>query len=448
MLEAYTTLGYLAARTERVRAAAPGSPRSSTASPACSRRSVTTLDVLSGGPGLARHRRGVERGGVARARAALPADRRAVRAPRGGAADLPADVERRRGRRTTAGTTSSVARSTRRALHAAAPTDPDRRWRRAEDAAAGRAVRRGVQPVRQPGPRAQARRAAQALRGRRPRLRRDREDRDDASSTPVPTARRLDDLLVQLDRMHKLGVAEVHGRFPDMHDLKRIRILGERGHPGRCRLLTRPRCRKCGRFRDVGPQIPELPVIRGGERAGKPVRRAPLGLRLMSKVLSAVAWPYANGPRHIGHVSGFGVPSDVFSRYMRMAGHDVLMVSGTDEHGTPILVQADAEGVTPRELADRYNRRDRRGPAGARAVLRPVHPHDDAQPLRRRAGAVHDGAPQRLHGRADHARARSRRRPAAPCPTATSRAPARSAATTARAATSATTAATSSTRST
>jgi methionyl-tRNA synthetase len=76
----------------------------------------------------------------------------------------------------------------------------------------------------------------------------------------------------------------------------------------------------------------------------------------MSKVLSAVAWPYANGPRHIGHVAGFGVPSDVFSRYMRMAGHDVLMVSGTDEHGTPILVAADAEGVSPRELADRNNR--------------------------------------------------------------------------------------------
>ena len=73
-------------------------------------------------------------------------------------------------------------------------------------------------------------------------------------------------------------------------------------------------------------------------------------------VLSAVAWPYANGPRHIGHVSGFGVPSDVFSRYMRMAGNHVLMVSGTDEHGTPILVQAEKEGVPPRELADRYNR--------------------------------------------------------------------------------------------
>ncbi|MEO7422057.1 MAG: methionine--tRNA ligase [Ornithinibacter sp.] len=70
------------------------------------------------------------------------------------------------------------------------------------------------------------------------------------------------------------------------------------------------------------------------------------------KVLSAVAWPYANGPRHLGHVAGFGVPSDVFSRFMRMAGHDVLMVSGSDEHGTPILVLADQAGVSPRELVD------------------------------------------------------------------------------------------------
>ena len=76
----------------------------------------------------------------------------------------------------------------------------------------------------------------------------------------------------------------------------------------------------------------------------------------MSRVLSAVAWPYANGPRHIGHVAGFGVPSDVFSRYMRMAGHDVLMVSGTDEHGTPILIAADEAGVTPQELADQNHR--------------------------------------------------------------------------------------------
>ena len=76
----------------------------------------------------------------------------------------------------------------------------------------------------------------------------------------------------------------------------------------------------------------------------------------MSRVLSAVAWPYANGPRHIGHVAGFGVPSDVFSRYMRMAGHDVLMVSGSDEHGTPILIAAAEAGVTAQELADQNHR--------------------------------------------------------------------------------------------
>lgn len=72
-------------------------------------------------------------------------------------------------------------------------------------------------------------------------------------------------------------------------------------------------------------------------------------------ILTAAAWPYANGPRHIGHVSGFAIPSDMFSRYQRMAGNNVLMVSGTDEHGTPIQVQADQEGVSARELVDRYN---------------------------------------------------------------------------------------------
>jgi methionyl-tRNA synthetase len=77
--------------------------------------------------------------------------------------------------------------------------------------------------------------------------------------------------------------------------------------------------------------------------------------RAPRRILVAVAWPYANGPRHIGHVAGFGVPSDVFARYHRLRGDDVLMVSGTDEHGTPIMVAADAEGVAPRELVDRNN---------------------------------------------------------------------------------------------
>jgi len=73
-------------------------------------------------------------------------------------------------------------------------------------------------------------------------------------------------------------------------------------------------------------------------------------------ILVAVAWPYANGPRHIGHVAGFGVPSDIFARYHRLKGNHVLMVSGTDEHGTPVTLAADKEGVSPRELADRYNK--------------------------------------------------------------------------------------------
>ena len=124
----------------------------------------------------------------------------------------------------------------------------------------------------------------------------------------------------------------------------------------------------------------------------------------MTHVLSAVAWPYANGPRHIGHVAGFGVPSDVFSRYMRMAGHDVLMVSGTDEHGTPILVAADQEGVTAARAGRQEQRGDRQRPRRPRAVLRPVHPHDHRQPLQGRAGALPARAPQRLPGRADDVR--------------------------------------------
>src|SRR5438045_9308784 len=77
---------------------------------------------------------------------------------------------------------------------------------------------------------------------------------------------------------------------------------------------------------------------------------------MAERIFVAVAWPYTNGPRHLGHVAGFGVPSDVFARYHRLKGNDVLMVSGTDEHGTPNLIQADAEGLTQKEAVDKYNR--------------------------------------------------------------------------------------------
>lgn len=73
------------------------------------------------------------------------------------------------------------------------------------------------------------------------------------------------------------------------------------------------------------------------------------------KVLVAVAWPYAQGPLHLGHMGGAYLPSDIYARFRRSVGDDVLMVSGSDVHGTPITVKADELGVTPAEIVDRYH---------------------------------------------------------------------------------------------
>jgi methionyl-tRNA synthetase len=73
------------------------------------------------------------------------------------------------------------------------------------------------------------------------------------------------------------------------------------------------------------------------------------------RILVAVAWPYASGPRHLGHLAGAYLPADVFARYHRLAGNEVLMVSGSDVHGTPITVRADNEGVEPQVIVDRYH---------------------------------------------------------------------------------------------
>lgn len=72
-------------------------------------------------------------------------------------------------------------------------------------------------------------------------------------------------------------------------------------------------------------------------------------------ILVGVAWPYASGSRHVGHLAGAYLPADIFARYQRLVGNRVLMVSGSDVHGTPITVRADAEGVTPQDIVDRYH---------------------------------------------------------------------------------------------
>ncbi|MFL2977416.1 MAG: methionine--tRNA ligase [Candidatus Thalassarchaeaceae archaeon] len=72
-------------------------------------------------------------------------------------------------------------------------------------------------------------------------------------------------------------------------------------------------------------------------------------------VLVCVAWPYANGPLHLGHVAGCYLPPDITARFERSRGNRVLMVSGSDEHGTPITVTAEIEGVSPQEIVDRFH---------------------------------------------------------------------------------------------
>lgn len=72
-------------------------------------------------------------------------------------------------------------------------------------------------------------------------------------------------------------------------------------------------------------------------------------------VLICVAWPYANGPLHLGHVAGCYLPPDIHLRFERALGNRVLLVSGSDEHGTPITVTAEQQGITPQDVVDKYH---------------------------------------------------------------------------------------------
>ena len=76
---------------------------------------------------------------------------------------------------------------------------------------------------------------------------------------------------------------------------------------------------------------------------------------MSERILIGVAWPYANGPLHLGHIAGAYLPADIFARYHRLKGNDVLMVSGSDQHGAPITIRAEQESITPGQVAAKYH---------------------------------------------------------------------------------------------
>ena len=78
-------------------------------------------------------------------------------------------------------------------------------------------------------------------------------------------------------------------------------------------------------------------------------------MKKFKRHLITSALPYANGPIHIGHLAGVYVPSDIYTRYLRMRGEDVISICGSDEHGVPITLKARKEGITPQEVVDRYH---------------------------------------------------------------------------------------------
>ncbi len=76
---------------------------------------------------------------------------------------------------------------------------------------------------------------------------------------------------------------------------------------------------------------------------------------MSERIFIGVAWPYADGPLHLGHIAGAYLPPDIFARYHRLKENEVLMVSGSDQHGTPITIKAEQEGKTPGEIATQYH---------------------------------------------------------------------------------------------
>ena len=76
---------------------------------------------------------------------------------------------------------------------------------------------------------------------------------------------------------------------------------------------------------------------------------------IFKRTLVTTALPYANGPVHLGHLAGVYLPADIYVRFKRLRGDEVIHIGGSDEHGVPITITADREGITPQDVVDRYH---------------------------------------------------------------------------------------------
>jgi methionyl-tRNA synthetase len=81
---------------------------------------------------------------------------------------------------------------------------------------------------------------------------------------------------------------------------------------------------------------------------------------MSKRTLVTSALPYANGPIHLGHLAGAYLPADLFTRYRRLKGDDIIHICGSDEHGVPITIAAEKEGVSPQEIVDKFHERNKK----------------------------------------------------------------------------------------